>query len=162
MTEWRAIESFSRYEINSFGKVRNVKSQRLVSQHPNDGGYYQVKLIGDCGVRKWVRVHSAVLTAFTGPRPSPKYHGAHGDGDKTNNYLSNLSWKLPTENESDKKRHGTAPKGTVPTAKRLSPEERKGALKLLSTQSHSAVARRYGVHRKIIARVAKRNGVESV
>ena len=54
------------------------------------------------------RVHILVLEAFVGPKPSPKHVGAHApDRNPANNRLNNLRWALPTENERDKKEHGT-------------------------------------------------------
>src|SRR5690606_38480338 len=50
--------------------------------------------------------HVLVAEAFIGPRPE----GAeclHGDGDHTNNMVSNLRWGTKSENQLDSVRHGT-------------------------------------------------------
>jgi hypothetical protein len=45
--------------------------------------------------------------AFTGEdREYPTWHACHYDGCKTNNFLENLYWGKPYENEADKIRHG--------------------------------------------------------
>jgi hypothetical protein len=43
------------------------------------------------GRRESWLLHSAILTAFVGPRPLGKY-AIHEDGDRSNNRLSNLTW----------------------------------------------------------------------
>lgn len=58
------------------------------------------------GKTKPMTVHRAVMLAFVGPRPDGM-EICHIDGDKTNNALSNLKYATPTENNADKKKHGT-------------------------------------------------------
>ena len=150
----RPIPCFTKYIVTDEGFVFGPSRNRLKTTK-NDGGYLQVKLFRDDGERRWVKVHVAVLLAFVGPRPSSRHHGAHEDRDKLNNRLNNLSWKLPTENEQDKKRHGTAPKGTVPHAKRLNARQKRRIRELVMFNmcSKSELARRYGIHRKTVAKI---------
>lgn len=46
------------------------------------------------------QVHRLVLSAFDGPQPSSVW-GRHGDDDRGNNVLTNLSWGSPRENTND-------------------------------------------------------------
>ena len=112
---------------------------------PSDSGYERVRVDG-----RNVLLHRLVLFAHRGPPPTPRHHGAHGDGDKGNNALHNLSWKTPEENEADKKLHGTAPRGG---GKKLSPQK-VGAMRRARRmgESISRIARRFGLHRKTVAR----------
>ena len=57
------------------------------------------------GKTKPFTVHSLLLAAFVGPKPSGK-QALHNDGDRVNNTLENLSWGTPVENAADKIRHG--------------------------------------------------------
>jgi hypothetical protein len=49
-------------------------------------------------------VHRLVLAAFVGPCP-PGNDACHGDGDPTNNRLTNLRWDTHRENMRDMVRH---------------------------------------------------------
>lgn len=66
----------------------------------NSRGYMmvQINLEGTRASRKARTVHSLVLEAFIGPRPTPSHQGNHKDGDRTNNRLGNLEWVTPSEN----------------------------------------------------------------
>ncbi len=51
------------------------------------------------------RVHSVVLTVFTGPCPTG-LEGCHNDGDRDNNNHSNLRWDTHKANMEDRRKHG--------------------------------------------------------
>jgi len=76
--------------------------------HPK--GYARVPLALNGEARKHL-VSRLMLTAFVGPPPTPDHEAAHNDGNPRNGVLENLRWATPTENASDKERHGTSPKG---------------------------------------------------
>ena len=56
-------------------------------------------------------VHRLVLEAFVGKCPEGM-ECCHGDGDRTNNVLSNLRWDTPSANNLEKELHGTDKKGS--------------------------------------------------
>jgi DNA-binding CsgD family transcriptional regulator len=117
-------------------------------------GYLRVRLLGPCGQLHYVPVHKIVLEAFVGPRPSPRHHGAHKSGDKNNNRLDNLLWKLPEDNEADKKLHGTAPKGGA--RKPSHPARVRAILRLVKGgKSYTQVADRFGLHRHSVSRIVR-------
>jgi len=70
-----------------------------------DDGYLYISLYRN---GKFINksVHDLVLTAFEGECP-PGKEGAHNDGNKINNMITNLRWATPTENNRDKRIHGT-------------------------------------------------------
>lgn len=65
-------------------------------------GYLRVTVRG-----KTCKVHTWVLTAFRGPRPTSSHECRHKNGVRTDNRLRNLAWGTKLENASDKIRHGT-------------------------------------------------------
>lgn len=69
--------------------------------------------------RKTVFVHSLVLAAFIGPRPTG-HQAAHGNGSRDDNRLENLRWATPLENNNDKIAHGTLLVGARHPMARLS------------------------------------------
>lgn len=124
-------------------RLRWVVAKRAT---PSDSGYERVVVYG----RK-VRLHRLVLLAYAGPPPSPRHHGAHLDGDKSNNLPTNLAWKTPEENEADKRAHGTAPRGG--RTRNVSPQLA-GKIRAAGRRGESVtrIARRHGLHRKTVAR----------
>lgn len=125
--EWRAVVGFEgSYEVSDHGRVRSLdrietfnriiwqtgetctvsrrhKGTLLVPEKVKLSGYLRVQL----GNIKKIYVHALVLTAFTGPAPDST-ECCHGDGDRTNNYHSNLRWGARIENVADMIKHGTA------------------------------------------------------
>lgn len=53
-------------------------------------------------------VHRLVAIAFISDPPSPVHQAAHGDGVPGHNAAANLRWATPSENQSDRRTHGTA------------------------------------------------------
>ena len=52
-------------------------------------------------------LHRLVLTAFVGPCPEGM-EACHNDGTRNNNHVDNLRWDTRTNNNLDKRKHGTA------------------------------------------------------
>jgi hypothetical protein len=112
------------YEVSPLGEVYRIGSVRPLKQFPAVcGGYMQVNLWKD-NKGKTHFVHQIVAVAFHGPRPSPRHHAAHRDGDKKNNTPTNVQWITKEENEADKIRHGTTNRG-----------ERNGSAKVSNAQA---------------------------
>jgi HNH endonuclease/NUMOD4 motif len=117
--QWRAVVGYDGYyEVSDHGSVRGLDRRitdsrgrvlhiqaRILSMpvHPKLG-YCQVRLHkADKGRTACVNV--LVLEAFRGPRPAPGMHCCHGDGNPTNNHISNLRWGTCAENHADWRRH---------------------------------------------------------
>jgi|DEB0MinimDraft_4_1074332.scaffolds.fasta_scaffold67134_2 hypothetical protein len=80
---WKTIEEFPKYEVSSQGKVRNIKTGRVLKTSLNNKGYKQVNL------GKSLLVHRLVCLTFL---PNKSETVNHIDGDKFNNNVSNLEW----------------------------------------------------------------------
>lgn len=148
---WKAIPGFEGYyEVSSLGRARSldravrharggfaIKRGRLLSTKPNGHGYPSVCLSKE-GKPTTRVIHQLVCEAFNGPRPEG-HEAAHEDGNKANCRADNLSWKTRTENERDKKRHGTSLLGRdcVPAHSRAR-GERHGCARLTSVQVREA------------------------
>jgi hypothetical protein len=94
-----------RYEVDANGNVWSIRSGRLLAPWIL-GGYLRVRLYGGPERIETRRVHVIVLEAFVGPRPEGM-QCCHGDGDRTNNILSNLRWGTAQENAFDAVAHGS-------------------------------------------------------
>ena len=96
MELWLPVKGFPRYEVSSEGRIRNVKTGRIMKLQDNTRGYKQVCLRDESG-QHIQRVHRVVADAF--------YDGDHTgrdvnhiDGNKSNNAVSNLEFCTRSEN----------------------------------------------------------------
>lgn len=115
------------YEASSLGRIRSV--DRCVTAYSSRGarivrlrrkgqilkldtrlGYKCVTLYFD-GKEKKDQVHSLVLMAFIGERPTG-YHACHNNGIKDDNRIENLRWDTPESNMADIAKHGNRPNGS--------------------------------------------------
>lgn len=124
---YRDIPGFPGYRVGDDGSVWSCRSYRSLGigkgsvavlvdvwhrLKPGRIDKYNHLQVGLCkdGKRHNCFVHKLVLIAFVGPRP----HGmecCHGDGDPTNNAITNLRWDTKVANMADRDRHGRAPRG---------------------------------------------------
>ena len=80
-----------RYEVSSFGQLRNKKTRRLRKIGYDNGGYPVVCLKID-GKVNYVYIHRLVCEAFNGA-PTPDNNVCdHRDRCIVNNYYKNLHW----------------------------------------------------------------------
>lgn len=96
---WKDIEGFeNRYEISSFGNVRNKKTEKYIKPTCDPHGYYFVTLrkVGETKTNS-NKIHRLVAIAFI-PNERNKIQVNHKDGIKTNNNVSNLEWTSQSEN----------------------------------------------------------------
>lgn len=121
MEIWKPVRDFEAlYEVSDLGGVRRVGSAQNLSPFMR-AGYLAVSL-KDRGRRTTRAVHTMVLEAFKTERPEG-FQGAHLDGVRSNNSLSNLDWVTPTENEAHKRRHGTLALGEQAHRAKLTNEQ---------------------------------------
>ena len=90
------IEGFENYEVSNLGKVRNIKSGRVLKPSLNNNGYLRLFLCEN-NKRKHLYLHRIIATAFI-DNPEEKPCVNHIDENKTNNDLSNLEWCTVREN----------------------------------------------------------------
>lgn len=93
---WKDILDFPNYEVSNLGRIRNKKSQCLLTPSANKHGYFHVGLYNEHG-RSNVFVHRAVAIAFCDGY-EPVLQVNHIDGDKSHNIADNLEWCTASEN----------------------------------------------------------------
>lgn len=94
--KWKTIEGIGLYEVSDSGKVRNIKTGRVIRESRQPTGNIIVCL-SNRGYVKTYSVGRLVLEAFKPNADSDKLRVLHIDGDKNNNRLSNLEWSNKTE-----------------------------------------------------------------
>jgi hypothetical protein len=162
---WRPVVGHPGYEVSSHGRVRRPSPHAdrarargfwlFLRPELTAGGYLRVRFYGE-GKETWRRLHLIVLEAFVGPIPSSAHHGAHApDRDKTNCRADNLAWKLPFENEADKRAHGTHANGGG--RKVWTPAETLAAIhsQRAAGVSFTKIARALNLHRSTVSRIAR-------
>lgn len=97
--EWKTIDwldtnSDGKYEVSNTGKVRNIKTQRILKPGKNQYGYFMV-----CLGNKMYTVHRLVAITFMGKSTEGQTDIDHINGNKEDNNLTNLRWASRSENQ---------------------------------------------------------------
>ena len=98
MERWKIYNDIPTYEISNFGRVRNIRTGRILHTFINTNGYEIVQLHnqGDCFTKK---IHRLVAETFVyNDDPIIKTDINHIDGNKLNNDSGNLEWCTRQEN----------------------------------------------------------------
>ncbi len=90
------IDGFENYEVSNLGKIRNIKSGRILKPHLHHSGYL-VHGLCENNKHKKLFLHRIIATAFI-DNPDEKPQVNHIDENKLNNDLSNLEWCTEREN----------------------------------------------------------------
>jgi hypothetical protein len=90
----------SDYLVSNKGKIKSLKSNKILKQYKNSNGYLVTNVILDNKVRKSIVVHRFIAETFIGflGMNNYVYETNHIDGNKLNNNLENLEWLTRDEN----------------------------------------------------------------
>lgn len=144
---WRGLPAYPRYMVGSHGEVISfVKREPRLLKMIAKGAYPGFSLVRDDGKVVGVYLHHLVAEAFWGPRP-PDKEVAHGDGDKANCDALNLRWATHADNEQDKVRLGTLPRGEATGHARLTSDDVRlmRAIRSETGRSFASIAEQFGV-----------------
>ena len=85
--QWASIDGYRNYEVSWWGRVRNIKTARILKAGAARGYLF----VGLCrnGVRKTHYIHKLVAREWV-PNPDDKRCVDHIDGNRTNNHYENL------------------------------------------------------------------------
>lgn len=90
--KWKALSEFSHYKISNLGRVKNIKTKKILNGYNmNKSGHIQkmINLYDDKGKLHGILLHRLVYSVFKGAIDSDK-NIDHIDGNFLNNRLSNL------------------------------------------------------------------------
>ena len=114
---WKPIPDFKGYEVSNEGRVRSYfkrayytwviadTPQRILKPSRDPNGYPGVNLQKD-GVGHRRRIHQLIMLAFVGPCPNG-LEICHNNGIPNDNWLENLRYDTPSENQRDAARNGS-------------------------------------------------------
>ena len=94
--EWRSISGFANYQVSNIGRVRNVKSERIMKPRIENSGYHRIGLCKD-DERKFLNIHRLVAQEFI-ENPDGKHLVDHINHDVSDNTMLNLRWASKSEN----------------------------------------------------------------
>lgn len=145
VTQWEFIPDFPDYQISSAGQVR--RNGRIKAVTLDRKGYHKVTLWRNA--KSHTRLIAPLVAAvFVGEKPVGQVV-RHINGIKSNNNAGNLEYGTRSENELDKRRHGTAPIGENHPAAKLTADQvsaiRKRYVKGSRVDGCNALGKDYGV-----------------
>lgn len=118
--EWRntSWSGYIRYEVGTEGGFRRLKygdDWRYLATNPAPDGHVRVHISTSRGKARSVRFDALMLETFVGVAPSDDHGPHHLNGDRTDNRLANLEWRLgsPLRKFSA---HGKRRKSSAPIA----------------------------------------------
>lgn len=161
---WKPVMGFEElYEVSDAGQVRSLttpsrvgrvvrKNPKVLRQRdPRKDGYMVVSLYDEAGQSFAKYVHSLVLDAFVGERPSGM-EGCHDDDNPRNNCLKNLRWDTPAGNQQDRLSHGTDLRGLKhPKAKLSDAQVREIKARLSAGEKGVRLAEEFDVSTTLIS-----------
>ncbi len=147
------VRSNDRWVIGGRGKQQHVPEKILKLVTDSDG--YQIVSVRFTGEKiRCMKVHRLVLLAFVGPNDALC---CHGDGDTTNNKLSNLRYGTALDNADDRTKHGriVGAKGEKNGIAKLTTQKVLEIKSLMASElSHAKIANLYNVCTETIRRIA--------
>ena len=101
MEIWKEINGHANYSVSNKGRIRNDKTNKILTLGDNGKGYLYVRLMANGRCHKYY-VHRLVAQSFI-PNPDNLSDVNHIDEDKSNNSVENLEWL----SHKDNMMHGT-------------------------------------------------------
>lgn len=88
----------SDYKVSTHGRIKNTKTNHILSPRKHSSGYLQVDLYMSGEAHRFY-IHRLVMLTFDYINNCENLQVNHIDGDKKNNYLYNLEWCTNSENQ---------------------------------------------------------------
>ncbi len=107
---WKEIPGFSKYQVSNNGLIKNIKTNKILTNKPRAGGYVRKHIVDNNGELKTVNVHWCICIAFYGIPPHEKMSPDHINKVRHDNRVENLRWATNREQNLNQTRK---PKGAT-------------------------------------------------
>lgn len=166
METWKPIPNYEGlYEVSDNGNLRSYYKpgptrKDSISNIPNKcvygkhGNGYVVVTLRKFGAVNRIRMHRLVLMAFRGQAPMC-HEGAHLNGNKRDNRLSNLAWATKSENKFHDRLNGVMPLGESHKMSKLRNGDVLKIRRLSGKLSQQALGKMFGVSQTMVGRVLR-------
>lgn len=149
---WADVED-TQYKVSTFGRIIGIQG-RIIQLSKDGCGYLHFRLYKN-NVGKPVKVHRLVAKAFI-ENVENKPQVNHIDGNKLNNYASNLEWATGRENIAHAVRTGLIHMGEAHTGSVLTEHDIARIFSLeFQNKSNEEIAKIFNVHSSTIYGVRK-------
>ena len=91
--QWKVVKGHNNYEVSDMGRIRNVRTGRILKPFDSGNGYLRIDLGRGCRVK----VHRLIALAFCGPRRRRPVVN-HKNRDRHDNRACNLEWVTYAQN----------------------------------------------------------------
>lgn len=137
--KWKLFNPF--YSVSNFGRIRNDKTNRVLSGSLHKDGYIFVTIDG-----KQVPLHRLIALVFCDGFEEGKVVN-HKDGNKQNNFADNLEWVTQQENINHSHSNDLQPKGLKTYTGKFTAEQREEIKTLWDSgeKSKREIAKMYDV-----------------
>jgi HNH endonuclease len=106
---WREVPGYPGYYASLEGDILGLRGRILKPSWMGGPVHYRLGITAYVNHKAYnVHIHRMVLLAYRGPPPTPEHEGAHINGNPADNWLRNLRWATPRQNQLDRFRHGTS------------------------------------------------------
>lgn len=162
---WKTIPGFDNYKASNLGRVRRVHVIPASDFGPAkqvDGDLLKATLhhsgyliIGPYahGKQYLKGLHQLVMLAFVG-EPPEGHEVLHGDGNKLNCRLGNLSYGTSKQNAADRDRHGTTAIGERNGNSKLS-DSQVAEIRNIVNKSYREIGKIYSVSPEMISYIIR-------
>ena len=100
ITHYKNFKFTGKYEISSWGSIRNATTKAPLATYDNQRGhgYLKTKIKDTEGIRRALYIHQLVAIYFLDAPESDDLEINHIDGNSLNNSVTNLEWITHAEN----------------------------------------------------------------